>query len=224
MTNNTINEDSLTAEQAAITRSRLYQLFALAMTYPNTEWSAAVRAGELDEALSEQLALISPTLATSVNHSALCDTGNDDQALAVEYTRLFDVGSGGAPISLYGGHHHGGRTQAMEEVLRFYQHFGLSLNQQPNELPDHLVSELEFLHFLNFQQAKVEAQGGDSGAFQRGQKDFLERQLGRWLPSLCQKLGEQRPLPYFSEVMRLLDLFIKHERQRLNPSLLCIAQ
>jgi TorA maturation chaperone TorD len=87
-----------------------------------------------------------------------------------------------------------------------------------NELPDHLVSELEFLHFMAFQQARIEARGGDGSHYLRGQRDFIERQLGRWLPKLVSKLNEQNAQPFFSEVLALLLRFVQYEQHQLVPA------
>ena len=103
----------------------------------------------------------------------------------------------------------------MEEVLRFYKHFGLTRDESTHELPDHLISELEFLHFMTFQEARIEAQGGDASHYQRGQKDFIERQLGRWLPKLHPRLVEHEALPFYTEIVRLLEQFLLTEKQRM---------
>ncbi len=202
-------------------RSKLYQVFAMAVSYPDDDWVAAVKAGELADTLQQLLGRLDESLLHGIDHQALADSGEGDDSLAVEYTRLFDIGTGGSPISLYGGHHCGGRTSAMEEVMRFYQHFGLQLNDTLNELPDHLVSELEFLHFMTFQESSIETQGGDASHYQRGQKDFIERQLGRWLPGLHSRLQEQDALPFYTELFRLMSRFLQYELQALKPSLIC---
>ncbi len=210
-------------EPRTVLRSKLYQLFALAITYPDSEWVAAVKAGELADSLIGLLGRLDDDLLRGIDRNALCDSGADETALAVEYTRLFDVGSGDSLVSLYGGHHHGGRTTAMEEVLRFYQHFGLTLDKSRNELPDHLLSELEFLHFMTFQQARMEARGQDASHYQRGQKDFVERQIGRWFPKLRGKLQDQQPLRYYAELFTLLGRFLQHEQQRLSATFIRAA-
>ncbi|MDP6979013.1 MAG: molecular chaperone TorD family protein [Myxococcota bacterium] len=200
-------------------RSKLYQVFALALQYPNADWVDAIRQGELADAIATSLRSVDATLISEFDRAALTDAGTDDDALAVEYTRLFDVGPGGSPVSLFGGHHLGNRTQTMEEVLRFYLHFGLERDPTAHELPDHVISELEFLHFLTFQQARLEHQGEDSRHYLRGQRDFIERQLGRWIPKITALLREHEASPHYVELFRLLDLFVQHERETLSTRL-----
>ena len=43
--------------------------------------------------------------------------------------------------------------KSMEEVIRFYNYFGLKLSDERRIPPDHLATELEFLHYLTFRQA-----------------------------------------------------------------------
>jgi len=206
-------EAATSSAERSINRSKIYQIFALAVQYPDSEWVEAIRQGELADSLASLLGALDASLVSGFDREALALAGEDDDALAVEYTRLFDVGSGGAAISLYGGHHQGSRTQTMEEALRFYLHFGLERDAMQHDLPDHLISELEFLHFLTFQQARIEDRGGDPSHFQRGQRDFIERQIGRWMPKLPPLLLEHEASPHYAELFRLLDLFLCHERE-----------
>lgn len=211
------------ADSKNVIRSKLYQLFAMAVFYPDDDWVVAIEAGELADTLQQLLESLDESLLRDFDRQALTDSGEQEDSLAVEYTRLFDIGPGGSPVSLYGGHHCGGRTSVMEEVMRFYQHFGLQLEETKNELPDHLVSELEFMHFMTFQQARIEEQGADASHYQRGQKDFVERQLGRWVPGLYVKIQEGTALPFYTELFRLLSRFLQYEQQELNPSLIHIS-
>lgn len=203
------------AEQAAA-RSRLYQLFAMLFVYPDDDWVAAIRAGEVANRMAELCGALDIAEPLQPDGAALADAGAADEAnddLAVEYTRLFDTG----PISLYGGHNHGTRMQVMEEVLRFHDHFGLAPNPQQNELPDHLVSELEFMHYLCYQEAQAtDATEEMAAPYRRAQRDFLERHLGRWATQLHERLVEQQALPFFSEATRLLSAFLVEEMQRLE--------
>ncbi len=200
-------------------RSRIYQIFALALQYPNADWVDAIKQGELADAIEPLLRSVDSSLLSEFDRTALTDAGEDDDALAVEYTRVFDVGPGGSPVSLFGGHHLGNRTQTMEEVLRFYLHFGLERDPATHELPDHVISELEFLHFLTFQQAGLESQRRDPLHYLRGQRDFIDRQLGRWIPKLSPLLREHEASPHYVELFRLLDLFVQHERKTLASRL-----
>ena len=109
--------------------------------------------------------------------------------------------------------------KTMEEAVRFYNHFGLSLAENPHELPDHLITELEFLHFLAFREAETIEQGGDPGAFRRAQRDFVTRHPGRWVPRLRAKLEEHESEAFFLELVRRLECFLEHDRTQLTAQM-----
>ena len=194
----------------AAARSRAFQVFAGALAYPERELEDAIRSGMVRESLLEALAELDPKLAESADSEALCTAKGEDD-LAVEYTRLFDVGASGPPCPLYGGLYGGARMKVMEEAVRFYNHFGLHLGDEPRELPDHLLVELEFLHFLAFREADTLEGGEDPGPWRRAQRDFITRHIGAWVPKLRVKLADCDPPPYIAEVVRLLGLTLEAE-------------
>jgi DMSO reductase family type II enzyme chaperone len=173
----------------ATSRSQIYRLFGEALEYPNEARARQIRAGEVATEFEALLLVVAPRLGDAVRLDALADAGDDDEALAVEYTRLFDVGASGPPCPLLGGSY-GARMKTMEEVIRFYEHFGLKPSQTRPELPDHLATQLEFLHFLTFSEAEALESGTDPGPFRRAQRDFLARHPGNWVPQLLARLEQ----------------------------------
>jgi DMSO reductase family type II enzyme chaperone len=105
--------------------------------------------------------------------------------------------------------------KTMEEVVRFYNHFGLTLSEDPRELPDHLATELEFLHFLAFREAQALQSDGDPGAFQRAARDFVARHPGRWVPKLLPKLKRAKPPRYYEELFAILARFLEYDARQL---------
>ena len=198
-------------QQRAAARSRSYQVFCAAFDYPEEPLCAAIRSGEVAQALRAALAEVDPLLTEDVDWSALAQVGEGDE-LAVEFTRLFDVGASGPPCPLYGGLYFGARMKVMEEAVRFYNHFGLSLDESERELPDHLQTELEFLHYLSYREAEMLIEGQDAGPYRRAQRDFVARHPGRWVRLLCARLEQQQPQPYFLALARLLSRFLEHEQ------------
>lgn len=201
-------------QRLAAARSRAYRVFCAAFTYPDDWFRQVIRDGDLAEALREALGAVDPVLAGAGDWPALADGGHDDD-LAVEYTRLFDVGMSGPPCPLHGGLYGGVRMTVMEEAVRFYNHFGLRLDEDERELPDHLQTELEFLHFLSFREAELLVAGQDPGAFRRAQRDFVARHPGRWVPRLQALLAEQEPPRFFRALVALLAAFLAHEQRHL---------
>jgi DMSO reductase family type II enzyme chaperone len=195
----------------AVARSRAYATFARLFDYPDGELFEDVRDGTLAEALRSVLAEVDPALAASESWADLREAGAEPDDLAVEYTRLFDVGSSGPPCPLYGGLYGGARMKTMEEAVRFYNHFGLSMAESPRELPDHIMTQLEFLHFLAFREAEALEGGDDPSPFQRAQRDFVSRHPGRWVPKLRERLEQNDPMPFFRELVARLEDFLAHD-------------
>jgi len=202
------------SSQTAAARSRAYQLFQQALAYPEPELCDWIRAGSLVEELRACFEAIDPALcAEDTLWSDLRDAGDTD-ALAIEYTRLFDAGASGPPCPLYGGLYGGARMKTMEEAVRFYNHFGLTLSEEQRELPDHVATQLEFLHYLGYREAEALEAGTDAGAYQRAQRDFVERHPGSWMPELCRRLDEQDAHRYFRAIFARLADLLAHELQR----------
>ena len=123
-----------------------------------------------------------------------CGTQGTTMTFPVEFTRLFDVGTGAPPCPLHGGLYFGDRMKTMEEAVRFYNFFGLTLSESPRELPDHIVTQLEFLHFLAFREAQALDADGRSGT-RGGARSATSstRHPARWVPQLRKRLDEAEP-------------------------------
>lgn len=193
----------------AVARSRAWAAFARLFEYPDSATIGRVRSGAVAEEIAAVLAAVD---GAAPDREALGDAGAGD-ALAIEYTRLFDAG-GTAPCPLYGGAYGGARMNTMEEAVRFYDHFGLTLAEAPRELPDHLATELEFLHFLAFREAEALAEGGDPGPWRRAQRDFIARHPGRWVPELRRRLARAQSMRFFVEAAARLEALLMDTSQR----------
>lgn len=122
------------------------------------------------------------------------------QALESEYIRLFDVPDG-RPCPLYTGVYAHRRHDAMEELLRFYRHFGLTVSPAAHDLPDSVPTVLEFLQFLCLR----EAQGGqDPAPIRAARADIIARHLLPWAKNTVSRLGERSPHPFYAAVVGLV--------------------
>jgi DMSO reductase family type II enzyme chaperone len=168
-------------------RSAAYGLLSEAFSYPTVgvatgEWARRFRA------LTEHLPF---ELAASLNPPPAVPQDVLQQA----YISTFEVGVGRPYCPLYEGSHRGGRMKLMEELVRFYEHFGLKI--QPGDQPDHLCAELEFMHYLSFKETAALAHGDAVTDLRRAQRDFLDRHLCRWLPRLRSRIDSAESLPDF---------------------------
>ncbi len=186
------------------------------MIYPDAGFKEWVQDGELVESLLGALSDISPALCEgSGSWDALRDAGVEDE-LEIEYTRLFEAGPKGPLCPLYGGLYGGIRMKVMEEAARFYNHFGLTLSGTPQELSDHLTTELEFMHYLAYREAEAQREGVDAGPYRRGQRDFIERHPGSWIPTLCIRLDEVEAAPFYAATLHGLRALLEWDSERLQ--------
>ena len=208
------NTTSATADQL---RSQAYGFLAAAMEYPEGELTDLIRAGELARKARELFPAIHPTLEKNIDWDALADAGQAD-SLSIEYTRLFDVGGAdGPPCALNAGAIKGdARMSLLEELVRFYNYFGLTAaGTEANELPDHLSTQLEFMHYLIANELSVdEAENADD--FIRAQRDFLVRHPISWIPNFNANLKKFKALPYYLALGELIEQFIVLEQNLLE--------
>jgi DMSO reductase family type II enzyme chaperone len=179
-------------ELAAGARSAVYRLLADSFSFPTDE----IVAGLASDGWSKHLSALAAHLPFALSNAAapsLADVTPD--ALAQGYVSVFEVGVGRPYCPLYEGSHRNGRMKLMEDLVRFYEHFGLKT--EPGDHPDHLCAELEFMHYMSFKEAAALAHSDDVADLRRAQRDFLDRHLCRWLPRLRSRLQTAGELPPF---------------------------
>ena len=172
--------------ESAESRSQLFQLLALGFTHP-VEAFHRVLADD-----SYRQALVSAASASqcpiNFSHRETVDFAD----LESDFILLFQMGRRGKPlVSLNAADHadiarERGRPEILLEYSGWYRHFGLRANQEgeTNELPDHLVCQLEFLAWLAHLESGAEDGSELQRGYQRAQRDFLQRHLQSFLESL----------------------------------------
>ena len=97
--------------------------------------------------------------------------------------------------------------KTMEDATRFYNFFQLRVSPEMQELPDHITTELEFLHYLTFREAQARQQGTDPTPLLRAERDFLARHLCKWVPRMQARLAKQTTLPFFPALVGFAAVF-----------------
>ncbi|MBT4162808.1 MAG: hypothetical protein HOC70_08630 [Gammaproteobacteria bacterium] len=205
-------QNAVSTTQTAVARSGLYQLFAAVFSNPTDELLELMLSGEFQERLDY--------LSSELPYSITLDVKQqleelDRHKLFIVYTTLFESGSQG--VSLRELTYSTLTEKALlEELFRFYQHFGLEFAQgELRELPDLLPIELEFLHYLTFLEAealKTNSQHANIGALQTAQSDFVNLHPGKWIGSFLERLQSQPDSGIYALLADLLFKFIKQEK------------
>ncbi len=189
-------------------RSHLYRLLAAAFGFPGQEFYLSLRDGSFGRSLSEVVAALPYPLESQALGRLSSLEDDTYEEFQSEYISHFEVGTAGPPCPLYGGVYLGGRTQVWEELIRFYNHFGLHLSEENRDLPDHLATELEFLHYLSFREASADSEE-TATSFRRAQRDFLAHHPVRWLGLLGQRAAKREAHPWYRALITFCDEFTR---------------
>lgn len=197
--------------QGAAARSTVYAGFARLFSYPSDEFAARI----LDGTLFGEICEAAADLPYPSSLSACCWPSLPESPAALQtcYWSLFQTASpAGAVISLNEKDYvRTDRNQIWEDILRFYDHFGIEYStDRVEEFPDHLVTQLEFLHYLTFLEAGT---AGDTGPYIRARGDFVERHLTSWLPAFADKLAQKAGDTPYASFGQLLRVFLAEEEQ-----------
>lgn len=203
-------------EVLAAGRSQVYALLAEGFRPPTVAFHQRIRGGEFGQAIEAAAGALPYALAAS---APTAETTLSLETLQAEYLGLFEIGGGdGPPCPLYEGEHGGGRLQVMEEALRFYRHFGLGLAPDRDrwDRPDHLATELEFLHVLGFREARALASGnGPAEVYRTAQRDFLSLHVLPLLEVVTAALAG-RPRSFYGALVALGQAFCGADHQYLT--------
>lgn len=213
-------------------RSDMYALLADLFRYPDQEFQGFVRSGELESSfvhISEKLPFTFNVKADARAKLKLFqDLGEDD--VDAGFIRVFEAGPGEPPCALVEGKHAKGadRRAIFEDLIRFYNHFGLSYAEGSNEdRPDHISYELEFMHYLAFLTLRAEQTQKETRQYMAAQHDFLEHHIARWAGSIARRLQDiaaeveekDTVVVFYKNVAALLAEYIEGDFQYLKEVL-----
>lgn len=207
-------------QRGTAARSEVYRALSALFRYPcNTtadtlQTLAAVLRDKLPElSLAEPAAAQLSLLLEEIERLALAPALPPLEAV---YTALFDNCRGRSAVSLYEKDYGNGDAKTVwEELIRFYEHFGLNFDvRHSHDWPDHIGTQLEFMHYLTYLEATVPA--AERSIYVRGQADFLGRRLARWSARFAAQvngLADNAPYGLFA---RLVDAFVDAEMAALG--------
>ncbi len=133
---------------------------------------------------------------------------SDVAELRSGYSGLFEVGSQGPPAPIREDLQTGQRAGTREDIVRFYDYFGYRLDERFAWAPDHLSVELEFMHFLCFNEA---SDASDPLSWQLAQADFAGRHLHNWTEQLAATVAQLASGSFYSRVLAALQDFVARD-------------
>lgn len=167
--------------------------------------------GDLLTRVCPAAALFSEKMATSVMQY-------DEEELLVEYARLF-VGPNELLAPPYGSVYleEGGKVmgESTARVMEFYKAEGLSMDDQFQNLPDHITAEMEFMYYLAYHEVEaLEKNDSEKAAqFLNRQETFRNTFLGPWVAPFSEKIKQGTENEFYQALADCLSVFmLKTER------------
>lgn len=184
----------------------LWGLLAELLSFPSPALEEQVGAGTVQATIEHMAAHLEWDAEEPLHllHDA------DGAGLASEFIRLFDVPDG-PTTPLYTGVYSRRRRDAMEELLRFYRHFGLTLSGDDHDLPDYVPTVLEFLRFLALTEAAADSSESRAAA-ESATNDVIERHVAPWAGHTLRRLEGRSPHAFYLGLIRLVDGLCKQQR------------
>ncbi len=220
------------AEVEMAARSDMYALLADVFRYPDQEFLTFVRRGGLTAALRDiaaKLPVPSALDEEEPNRFNFSDVFSNDDVEA-GFIRLFEAGPGDPPCPLVEGKYvkDTNRRAIFEDLIRFYNHFGLSYQEGSHEdRPDHISYELEFMHYLAFLTLGAVQEQKEIADYLAAQSDFLKHHLRKWTGALAERIetiagelaGEDEVVRFYGNLLKLLDRYITADYGYLKETL-----
>jgi len=176
----------------------LYRFCAISLRFPDLQWftrdyldtlyQLLTHMGGLDQKLIMEQAFAGPVLSL--------------EELQIDYTRLFINGVPHVLAPPYASVYldKSLQGQSAEHIMSYYHSKGF-LKREGSELPDHIVSQLEFLAYL--------VERGD----QAGEAHFLTQFFSPWFHSFLSRVVNESRHPFYRIIVQMVDYFTKEEEQ-----------
>ncbi|MBI3813787.1 MAG: molecular chaperone TorD family protein [Nitrospinae bacterium] len=197
--------------------SQMYLFFARCFSYPEREFYEVVKGREAQK----ELDAIVKGLPFEMNFKGIPSPSLPREEFEGEYVNALDM-AGGRPLyeSAYTSYRDDMCSKDIyEDILRFYEHFNVRLNEREKDYPDHLAAELEFMFFLSKKEIDAKEQGKDAEPYHLAQMDFLERHLSKWVHKLDERIQKKIKEPFYKEASAFMVEFLKGHQLHLQNML-----
>ena len=149
---------------------------------------------------------------------------DEDQAgtltrLAAEHTRLFVNAFPTLVAPPYESFYQEGRVmgKAALDCRSIYAEDGLTV-REGGELPDHILTQMEYLRFLCLGEKRAADEGETEarGLLRERELSFIEEHILNWLPEFCGRIQSNSHEPYYRVLARFMKNFMVLEYRNLN--------
>jgi TorA maturation chaperone TorD len=143
-------------------------------------------------------------LGRALNGLRAAAAAADPAIESIEHAELF-VGTGLAPVSIYGSHYlsDAWKDLTLVELREYLRRIGLARQPGVTQPEDHLSALLEVMRHL--------AGRGDTDADIALQQEFFRRYLAPWFDAFCDQVEARREAGFYCVAARLLRVFLRIE-------------
>lgn len=101
---------------------------------------------------------------------------------------------------------------------RLIRELGLSLDENFNLMPDHIVVEFEIFQKLAERGKEALAENDQETAkkCRKYSRDFFLNHLAKWVPKVCDQIIDKAQTPFYREIGKFLKDFIRFEEKELS--------
>jgi len=192
-----------TIESTAMRCAKLYGFLSTSFIYPRENWTE-----DVEYALQAAQGLGYTELELTVESLEL-------EHLQSEYLRA--IGASG-PLSYeteYGLDGSFRLSHELADISGFYRAFGFNVGGPVRERPDHLATELEFMHLLSLKEWRAAVQE-QAEICVDAQRKFLEDHLGRWIEAFAIRVAFEAKDNLYSDLAQFTAAFVMEEAGRLG--------
>ncbi len=101
------------------------------------------------------------------------------------------------------------------QVKNIYLKLGLDISESWNDLPDHIVAELEFMHFLTYNYASPEDSDLNKDEVIAVEKEFFFKYFYPFATRLCSDILGKTKSNIYNKIAKIMVEFLHSEKNRI---------
>jgi DMSO reductase family type II enzyme chaperone len=196
-------EDRTADTDLAMSRAKVYGFLSSAFLYPRENWTEDV------------VYALSAAHLLGYKELDLALAPLDLNQLQSEYLRTIGISGPLLYETEYGLDGSFRQSHELADINGFYSAFGYNVGGTVRERPDHLATELEFMHLLALKEWRA-AEVDQVEICLDAQRKFLEDHLGRWIEGFAIRVAFEAKDSLYSELARFTVAFVQEEAARLG--------
>lgn len=207
-------------------KMELYRLISLGFHYPKTQMYIEIKGQLFLQAFQnvlEQCKIEINDFDDLEIKKVLMLEGVSFEDFESQYLSDFEIGKASQSVSLCERHYYGKEENknaaTLLEIKEFYKNFELEKASDFEDAEDHLVLELEFMHFLIFKELQAIEAELDPEPYKKCRCDFLERHLIKWIPKFAKLVEKNAKSEFHIFLSKVTDKLVQADYNHCKEEL-----